>query len=61
MILHGKHTITKLLIRYEHICLLHCGPTLLSVSLNRHIHMLGEHKVVRSITRTCVTSRKIAT
>lgn len=61
VILHGKHTITKLLIRYEHICLLHCGPTLLSASLNRHIHMLGEHKVVRSITRTCVTSRKIAT
>ena len=60
MILHGKHTITKLLIRYEHIRLLHCGPTLLSASLNRRVHILGERKVVRSITRACVTCRKIA-
>ncbi len=35
IILHGKHPITKLLIKTEHIRLLHAGPTLLSASIGR--------------------------
>lgn len=34
IILHGKHAVTKLIIRQEHIRLLHAGPTLLSSSLS---------------------------
>ena len=60
VILQGKHVITKLLIRCEHIRLLHCGPTLLSSSLNSRVHIIAERRVIRSITRSCVTCRRIA-
>ena len=33
IILHGKHLLTKLIIRAEHLCLLHAGPTLVHSSL----------------------------
>ena len=59
VILQGKHVIT-LLIRCEHIRLLHCGPTLLSSSLNSRVHIIAERRVIRSITRSCVTCRRIA-
>ena len=55
VILPGKHIITKLLIRYEHSRLLDAGPTLLSASLNHRLHIIGERKIVRSITCACVT------
>ena len=58
IILPGKHVITKLLIRYEHSRLLHAVPTLLSASLNHHVYIIGERKIVRSITRACVTCRR---
>ena len=55
IILHGKHPITKLIIRAEHLHLLHAGPTLLISSLNRRFHIICLHKTGRSITRQCVT------
>ena len=60
VILHGSHPVTRVIIQSEHLRLLHAGPTLLSCSLNRRFHILGSHKVVRSITRSCVTCRRIA-
>ena len=60
VILHGSHPITRVIIRSERLRLLHAGPTLLSCSLNRRFHILGSRKVVRSITRSCVTCRRIA-
>ena len=36
VILHGKHPITKLIIRAEHLRLLHAGPTLLTLSSSAH-------------------------
>ena len=57
IILHGKHPITKLIIRAEHLRLLHAGPTLLISSLNRRFHIICLHKTVRSITRQCVTCK----
>ena len=58
LIIHGKHLLAKLLIRSEHVRLLHAGPTLLTASLCRQFHVVGCRKVIRSITRSCVTCRR---
>ena len=57
-ILHGKHPLTHLMIRHEHQRLLHAGPTLLTASLSRRYHIIGGRKVIRSVTRKCVTCRR---
>ena len=58
MILHGKHPISKLIIRSEHLRLLHAGPTLLLASLSHRFHVVYLRKTVRSITRQCVTCQR---
>ena len=58
VIIHGKHPLTKLLIRSEHLRLLHAGPLLLFASLSRLHHIIGGQKVVRSITRSCIICRR---
>ena len=60
VILSGKHPLTRLIIRTEHLRLLHAGPTLLSASLSQRYHIVGGRNVVRSITRKCVTCRRKA-
>ena len=57
MILDGKHPITELIIRAEHLRLMHAGPTLLASSLSQKFHIVGARKTIRSITRQCVTCR----
>ena len=58
VILHGKHPVTKLIIYTEHMRLLHAGPTLLASSLCRRFHITSSRKVIRDITRRCVTCRR---
>ena len=53
IILHSKHPVTKLVIRSEHLRLLHAGPKLLTASLSRPFHIVGHRNVIRSITRRC--------
>ena len=60
IILYGGHPITRLIIFSEHLRLLHAGPTLLSCSLNRRFHIIGGRKIIRSVTRACVTCRRHA-
>ena len=57
-IVHGKHPVTKLIIRSEHLRLLHAGPALLTSTLSRRLHIVGYRKVIRSITRACVVCRR---
>ena len=57
-ILHGKHSITKLIILSEHLRLLHSGPTLLIASLCCRYHIIGSRKAVRSVTRGCSVCRR---
>ena len=57
-VLSGKHHITKLLIRTEHLRLLHAGPTLLTASLYRRYHIIGGRKAIRSVTRECIVCRR---
>ena len=61
VILHGRNTLTKLIIRAEHLRLLHGGPTLVSSSLSRRFHIIGHRKTVRSVTRACVICRRTST
>ena len=58
IILDSRHPLTKLLIRSEHIRLLHGGSLLVSSSLFRNIHLLGGHRAIRSIVRSCVICRR---
>ena len=58
IILHGKHLVTKLIVRTEHIRLLHAGPTLLTSVLCARFHIIGCRRIVRSITRGCVICRR---
>ena len=55
MILRGSHPLTKFMVRSEHTRLLHAGPALTYTSLSRKSHIIGGLKVVRTVTRQCVT------
>ena len=59
IILHGRNSITKLIIYTEHLRLLHAGPTMLLGSLTRRFNVLYVRKTVRSITRGCITCRRL--
>ena len=61
VILHGKQVLTRLIIRSEHLRLLHAGPTLVFSSLSRRFHILGMKKTVRSVVRQCTTCRRHST
>ena len=58
VILDGKHHLTKLIIRTEHLSLLHAGPALLTSSLNRRYHIIGGRRAIRSITRACIVCQR---
>ena len=44
----------KLIIRSEHLRLLHTGPTLLSSSLSCKYHTIGRRRSICSIPRSCI-------
>ena len=50
-------TVAKLLIKFEHIRLLHAGPSLFPASISRHFHLVRGRSLIRSITRSSVTLR----
>ena len=54
LIIHGKHYLTKLIIQSEYSRLLHARPSHLTFSLSNQYHIVGGHKLIRSITRVCV-------
>ena len=60
IILHHKHPLTCLIVRSMHHWLLHAGPTLLTASLVSNYHILSGKKLIRSITRGCVTCRRLS-
>ena len=60
VILSSKHPLTKLLIRSEHLRLLHGGSLLVSSSLFHNFYILGGHRAIRSIVRSCVICRRRA-
>ena len=58
IILHGNHQITKMIVRAEHLRLLHVGPTMLASSIGVRFHIVGGKKVIRDMTRACVSCRR---
>ena len=60
VIIHGQHPLTRLIVRAEHIRLLHAGPTLVSSSLSRFFHIIGHRRAIRNVTRACITCRRIS-
>ena len=58
VILHAKHSITRLLINSEHRRLLHGGPTLMISSLSRRYHILRVRQAVRAVTHRCTVCRR---
>ncbi len=58
LIIHGRHPLTKLLIRTEHLRLLHAGLTLLSSSLSCHYYIVGVRSAVRNVTRNCTIFKR---
>ena len=58
LIIHGNHSLTRLIVRTEHKRLLHA--TLLMSSLSLRYHIIGGRKTIRSITRQRVTCCKQA-
>ena len=54
LILPGKHTFTRLLIRTEHYRLLHAGPTLIPASLVQRFTVAGERKAIHDVMHSCV-------
>ena len=60
VILHGNQPVIKLIIRSEHLRLLHACPTLLSASLGRRFHIITLRKSVRTMTRQCAKCRRQA-
>lgn len=58
IVLPGKSSLTRSLIRDEHLRLLHAGPRLLASSLSRKYHIVGGMKVVRSVARQCLICRR---
>ena len=58
IIIHGKHPLTKLTVRSEHLRMMHAGVTLVHASLSRRFHIISGHKVIRCVIRQCVICRK---
>ena len=58
---HTVHSsLADVLLRSEHIRLLHAGATLVQSSLSRRYHIVGGRKVIRCVIRQCVICRKYA-
>ena len=61
IIIRGMHPVTKLIIRLEHLHLLHAGPTLVSAALTCRFHITSMRKTVQSVTHQCITCRRQTT
>ena len=48
------------LVRSKHLSMLHAGMTLLLATLDRTLHIIGARRLVRTITRSCITCRKVS-
>ena len=58
VILHQKHAVTRLIVRAEHLRLLHAGPTLMAASLSCRFHIVGGRRLARFVARSCIICRR---
>jgi hypothetical protein len=50
----SRSPLTKLIVRAEHVCLLHAGPTLVMSSLRQCYHIIGGHELVPNLCLSCL-------
>ena len=60
IIVPGRYDLTKLMVRYEHLRVLHARPTLVTASLARQYAIIGARKVICDVTRTCLHCKRVA-
>ena len=60
VVVRSKDPLMLLLFTYMHICLGHCGPTLLLSSVGWRYHVVGAGRLTRSVCSQCKTCRKAA-
>ena len=60
LIVSSKDHLIRLLLNYNHVCLGHCGPTLLMSNAGDKLHILGARRLARTICSQCVICRKVA-
>ena len=56
----SKDILIILLCKYLHVCLGHCGPTLLLAALSRRFHVVSARRLTRSVCSQCKVCRKAA-
>ena len=61
VIMHGKDPLTKLIIRSEHLRILHGGITAVTAIISLRFHIIGGRKIIRDIIRQCVKCRRVNT
>ena len=60
VIISSKDTFTKLVFKYNHVKLGHCGPTLLMSHAGDLYHVVGARRLARSVCKQCVVCRNAA-
>ena len=60
LILSSKDIFTKLMFNSSHICLGHCGPSLLLCHVGKKFHVVGARRLSRQICRECTTCRRVS-
>ena len=60
IIVSSKDSIIELLLKYNHVCLGHCGPTFLMSHAGERFHIIGARRLARSICSHCITCKKVS-
>ena len=58
VILSGHDPLCRLLFKYNHVSLCHCGPTLLLSHVGNRLHVLSARRLARSVCNDCVVCKK---
>ena len=58
VILSGQDPLCRLLFKYNHVSLCHCGPTLLLSHVGNRLHVLSARRLARSVCNDCVVCKK---
>lgn len=59
IVLPNKHNFTRLLVKNEHLKLLHAGPQLLLANLRQSYWIISARNIVRKIVHNCVQCFKV--
>ena len=60
VILSGKDQMVKSMFSYKHLCLDHCGPSLLLSALGHRFHVVGARKLARTTCKSCTVCRRLS-